>query len=126
MIATAYALARDTDDMQRATERVERALLGAVMTARVVPPNTPAVDDFLTEAHRVIWRAIMARVAQGQEPDLTSVMYELAKTDGATGRASGDAYVASCLDSTDCSSLTDYARMVKEAAQLRKLKRTGV
>ena len=126
MIATEYALARDgTGDLSRATERVERALLGAVMIVGLVPPNLPAVDDFMSESHRIIWQAILAVTARAQSPDLVLVGYELAKTD-TEQRAGGSAYVSMLVDRVPCvDSIPVYARLVKEAARMRKFKRMG-
>lgn len=104
------------------TDRVERALLGAVLTVGVLPKTPPRPEDFVRQAHRVAWTAILALAERGEEPEIIPVLWDLDKT-GQLERAGGIAYVTSHLDSTDCSNLSQYARMVKEAAQMRKLKR---
>lgn len=116
------AVAAGNGDLQKATDRVERALLGAVLLAGHVPKVPPRPEDFAAEAHRVTWGAVLAVVARGEEPELTRVAYELA-AGGALERAGGDAYLAGHLDNTDCSDIQTYARLVREAARMRRLGR---
>jgi replicative DNA helicase len=115
----AAALARDDEELLPATRRVERALLGAAMTVGQKPKDQPRPEDFSSEAHRFTWGAIQAIWARGEEPSLTMVDYELAKA-GNLERAGGAAFLAAHLDNTDCSDLDVYARIVKEAARMRR------
>jgi replicative DNA helicase len=127
MIATEYALARGTGDMRRATERAERALLGAVMIDGRVPTSiqTPTVGDFCLNEHQTIWKAILSIAARGAAPDLVLVYDELAVT-GMTERAGGDVYLASLVDGVPCvDSVPEYARIVKERARMRRFEATG-
>jgi replicative DNA helicase len=101
---------------------VERALLGAVLTLGAIPKSPPRPEDFSSEAHRVTWAAILSIASRGDEPSLTLLDYELSRA-GRLERAGGPVYLASHLDSTDCSDLDVYARIVKEAARMRQLKK---
>lgn len=104
------------------TLKIERALLGAVLTVGLLPKSPPKPEDFLTEAHRTAWEAILAVAARGDAPEILPVAWELDKT-GRLERAGGATYLGGHLDSTDCSDLAVYGRMVKEAALLRRMKR---
>ena len=110
------------DEVLAASDRLERALLGAVLTVGLLPKVPPAPEDFASEAHRLTWRAVLQVAARGEAPEILPVQWELAKT-GLIERAGGYAYIASHLDSTDCSDLAQYGRMVREAAQIRKFKK---
>jgi replicative DNA helicase len=128
MIATEYARAVDTGDVRRATERVERALLGAVMLHARVPTSIPipTADDFYLAAHGVIWKAILSIVVRGAAPDLVLVYDELAAT-GMVERAGGAVYVSDLVDGIPCvDSVPEYARVVKERARKRRRDRMGV
>lgn len=116
--------AQAEEDLFAVTERVERALLGGVLTVGLLPKSPPRPEDFVREAHRVAWTAILALAARGEEPEILPVVWELDKT-GQLERAGGSAYLASHLDSTDCSNLAQYGQMVKEAARSRKVKQMG-
>jgi replicative DNA helicase len=120
----AVALARDNEELLPATRKVESALLGAAMTVGQMPKEPPRPEDFSSEAHRFTWAAIQAIAADPKYdyPCLTLVSYELAKA-GNLERAGGPAFLAAHLDSTDCSDLDVYARIVKEAARMRRLGR---
>ena len=122
MIPERLAAVDRDEELLPATRKVERALLGAVLTTGLIPKAPPRPEDFSTEAHRVTWEAIRAVAARGDEPSLTLVDYELSRA-GNLERAGGQAFLASHLDSTDCSDLGVYARIVKEAARMRQLKR---
>lgn len=107
------------------TSRIERALLGAVLTVGLLPKQPPRPEDFAREAHRVTWAAVLAVAARGDAPEILPVTWELDKS-GQLERAGGAAYLAAHLDSTDCSDLAQYARLVKQAAHLRKMNRLKV
>jgi len=111
-------------DLYRATLALERAFLGACMTARVVPGRDvgPHPDAFALEAHRRVFIAILAVDTAGEEPDATRVVFELARS-GRLEDAGGARYVVSLLGSTDCSQIAVYARLVGEAARARALRR---
>jgi len=122
VIPERYALAPDRggEDLLRATRKVESALLGAAMTVGLLPKDPPRAEDFSAEAHRMTWEAILAVAARGEEPSLTLVDFELSRR-GTLERAGGPALLASHLDSTDCSDLAVYGRIVKNAALARKM-----
>jgi replicative DNA helicase len=107
---------------QETTYRLERALLGAVLTVGLLPKQPPRPEDFASEAHRVTWAAVLSVAARGDAPEILPVTWELDKA-GQLERAGGQGYLAAHLDSTDCSDLAQYGRLVKEAAQLRKMNR---
>jgi replicative DNA helicase len=104
------------------TMKLERALLGAVLTVGLLPKQPPRPEDFALEAHRVTWLAVLAVAARGDAPEILPVTYELDKT-RQLERAGGAVYVAGHLDSTDCSDLAQYGRLVKEASLIRKMNR---
>lgn len=104
------------------TNRLERALLGAVLTVGLLPKQPPRPEDFSREEHRLTWAAVLAVAARGDAPEVLPVTWELDKA-GQLERAGGAGYLASHLDSTDCSDLAAYGRLVKEAALLRKMNR---
>lgn len=103
----------------RTRDRLEKALLGAVMTVQLLPraPLTP--EMFQSDAHQIAWAAILAVSKRGDGPDLVLVLHELSRT-GLLGRAGGPAYVSACLDSTSCDQLGAYARLV-QAAHTRRI-----
>ena len=108
--------------IQKTTIDLERALLGAVMVVGLLPKTPPTPEEFSVDSHRATWIAILGVAARDEPPTLLPVSWELAKT-GQFERAGGPAYLASHLDLPDCSALAAYVRMVKEAAQLRRLER---
>jgi replicative DNA helicase len=114
--------ALEQERLSATTQKIERALLGAVMTVGLIPKEPLRADDFVGDAHRTTWTAILAIAARGDGPEIIPVTWELDKT-GQLERAGGAAYLASHLDSTDCYDLAVYARMVREAALLRKMNR---
>lgn len=111
-----------TDNLHETTVRIERALLGAVLTVGLLPKVMPRPEEFVLEAHRVTWAAVLAVASRGDGPEILPVTWELDKT-GLLERAGGAGYLAAHLDSTDCYDLAVYARMVREAANLRKMNR---
>lgn len=113
------------NELHRTTVKLERAFLGAVMTARVLPTTDVKPADFVKDEHAVLWQSILAVNAQREEPDLTRMCNELAKA-GTIDKAGGMVYVAGHLDSTDCSDLAVYARLIKEAARSRRLQRLRI
>lgn len=112
----------EQDRAMETTHRLERALLGAVLTVGLLPKQPPRPEDFAREEHRITWAAVLAVAARGDAPEVLPVTWELDKT-GLLERAGGAGYLASHLDSTDCSDLAAYGRLVKEAALLRKMNR---
>jgi replicative DNA helicase len=130
VIPERFAAALDrNEEIHPATRKVESALIGAALTVGQMPKEPPRPEDFSSEAHRVTWAAVLAIAARGETPDLSLLQYELAKTGelgragGQLGLAGGPAVLAAHLDSTDCSDLDVYARIVKEAARMRQLTR---
>lgn len=113
------------NDLHRATVKVERAFLGAVMTARVLPTVKVTPAEFVKDEHAVLWQHILAVDSLREEPDLTRMIHELSKTN-AVDRAGGMVYVAGHMDSTDCSDIAVYARVIKESARSRRLAKLRV
>jgi replicative DNA helicase len=110
--------------IQKTTIDLERALLGAVMVVGLLPKTPPTPEEFSVDSHRATWIAILGVSARNEPPTLLPVSWELAKT-GQFEKAGGPVYLASHLDLPDCSALAAYARMVKEAARMRKVKQMG-
>jgi replicative DNA helicase len=110
------------DAFDKATHKVERALLGACMTAGVVPKTPLTANQFLRDAHGEVWKAIRSIETLGEDPELTRVIFELTRAQRLK-LAGGVSYVASLLDSTDCSDISVYARLVGEAYRMRTVRR---
>lgn len=112
----------DPARLAETTARIESALLGAVLTVGLLPKQPPRPEDFSRFEYQTTWAAVLAVASRGDAPEILPVTWELDKA-GQLERAGGAAYLAAHLDSTDCSDLAAYARMVKEASLLRKMNR---
>lgn len=106
--------------------RLERSVLGSCMvdgnlTGLVVDEIIAA--DFMGEAHRCIWEAILVVWASGVVPDLILVGHELERQ-GRVERAGGWAYVSMLVDNIPCvDSAADYAKRLKECSVMRRARR---
>jgi replicative DNA helicase len=113
-------------ELHRATLALERAFLGGCMTACTAPTEQgiPGLSPgaFVTLAHGIVWRAIRRIIAADESPDLTRVIFELGRANLLV-ECGGAAYVAGLLDSTDCSQLNVYGRLIAEAHRARERKK---
>jgi len=104
-----------SDGFHDPPDRAERALLGALMTlasAAECPPTLRA-DDFGSEQHRRIYRAMLDLEADESSIDLVTVWNALGRRE--------DTYLASLLDAVpDCDAVKDYARIVMDNAARRR------
>jgi replicative DNA helicase len=104
---------------------VEQGLLGAMILGghpeEVEGELTSA--DFMVQAHRLIFDAIMAvRANAPGGPDLRLVTHELERQ-GTLQRAGGISYVTALIDKLpDIQNVPTYAFYVREAARYRRLK----
>jgi hypothetical protein len=108
------------------TYPAEQSLLGAILiggfsAVQRADPMTPSY--FASEQHRLIWNAITELVADGVEPDLTTVEQRL-ELNGKIGLVGGT-YLAMLLDRVPAAdNVAGYARMVRESAALRRIRET--
>ena len=102
----------------------ERTTLGAVLINDDLFAPVHAIlrpDDFSRDAHRRIWRAILAVQAAGLAIDLVTVRDELAKA-GDLDAAGGPAYLSALVDGVPLSSNAGhYARITRQYALRRRL-----
>lgn len=105
---------------------VERALLGGILIADDIPIPPLLVEEFYSEAHRVIWTAVLAMDARGERAGLISIAEELRRR-GEIERAGGDAHLALCVEQA-CLEFhsTTFARQIREAARSRMLRQLGL
>jgi hypothetical protein len=112
------------DDSLPSQPEVERSLLGAVLIdgallSRVTAILTP--EDFAAEAHRVIFTAMLSLAGKGEGIDLITVQAELDRG-GHLERGGGAAYLSGLVDLVpDVEHVPSYARLVREAADRRRL-----
>lgn len=104
----------------------ERALLGSVLLdngALNVVLETLGRDDFFSEAHRVTFEKMLDLSEKNRTIDLVTVSEELSK-DGLIEKAGGAGYLAALTDGVpvgNAASITEYSRIVKEKAIIRRL-----
>lgn len=101
----------------------ERSLLGAILLHPEVLGDAVGVvepKDFFRDAHQRIFAAMLALDAHRVAIDLTTLKDELGAEQLA--KVGGPGYVTALVDGMPrASNVDDYARIVKEKAQLRKL-----
>lgn len=103
----------------------ERAILGSILTN---PHNfwnictIICAEDFFKDAHRHIWRAIVAICEEGRtDLDTLTLKHDLANNK-ALDQAGGSAYISSLVDGIpDVTNVVHYARIVKEKSDLRRI-----
>src|SRR5690606_7638021 len=82
-------------------------------------------DDFYSERHRLIYRAMARLVERGIVVDPVTVSEELQAL-GALEQAGGMPYLGDLLNVSVAANLDYHARIVAERAQLRALHRAGM
>lgn len=106
----------------------ERAVLGAVLLDERALFGASEVlleADFYLESHRLIYRAMLALSDESRPIDMTTLSAELRRA-GTMEQAGGIAYVASLTDGLPrATNVGHYARLVKEASDLRRLIRAA-
>ena len=106
----------------------EKAVLGAVLVSNdllAVVMVRLSPDAFYRQAHRQIYRAMLALNASGEPIDALTV-YARLEQDGSAEEAGGLAYIASLTDGVPrASNIESYAKRVTELAALRALIRTS-
>lgn len=106
-----------------AVEQTERALLGVILEANALWPQTSALstDDFSLDTHRKLY-ARMAAMFEDQRPvDLITLTEELARLNQLEG-CGGAAYIASLIDSGSVGeNIASYVRSVRNAAAERRV-----
>ena len=106
----------------------ERAVLGAVLLDNARLVDACAVLDagrFFRDAHRRIFRAMVALGDRHVEIDLLTLKEELGRTND-LDEVGGPAYITALIDGVPrSSSVEDYARIIEEKAGLRDLIAAG-
>ncbi len=102
----------------------ERAVLAAMLLSRDaigVAVEMLQAQDFYREAHRAIYRAILALYERNEAADIVSLRNELEKQD-ALERIGGSPYLSDLFEYTvTAANITHHCRIVKEKALLRAL-----
>jgi len=102
----------------------EISVLGSMMLEKEAIPKVLEIldeNDFYKNAHREIYRAILALYDRGEPVDLVTLANEL-KKGGDLERIGGAIYLTSLLDSVPtAANVEHYARIVREKARLRSL-----
>jgi replicative DNA helicase len=104
----------------------ERALLGSVLLDNgtlYVALELVTRDDFFADSHRIIFDKMLELSQKNRTIDLVTLSEELAR-DGLLEKVGGAGTVASLTDGVPIglsSTITEYARIVKEKALVRRL-----
>jgi replicative DNA helicase len=102
----------------------EESVLGAVLLAgRLLPESEPRLteEDFYRPAHRTVWRTITAMAGEGQAIDAVTVAERLRRS-GELADIGGAPFLHTLISAVPtAANATHYARIVKEAAVLRRL-----
>ncbi len=121
MASVVPALPREPETLPSQPE-AEKSLLGALLIdggllSRVMEFLLP--EDFASEAHRLVYEALLALADRQEGRDLVTVSSELEKT-GKLERSGGASYLASLVDRVpDLENVESYARLIREAALRR-------
>lgn len=106
----------------------EKAVLGAVLidNARLVDACAiVAAGDFFRDAHRRLFKAMVAVADRREAVDMVSLRDQLNRTSDLND-VGGPSYIAELMDGVPRSTNVDtYARIVKEKARLRELVHSG-
>lgn len=112
---------RQTFELPKNLE-AERAILGSILIDNnLIDVCVPvlAVDDFSTQAHRIIYRALIEH--RESPADLITLTEHLRKS-GQLEHAGGAGYLASLLDGIPrIKNVENYLKIVKDKSRLRKL-----
>lgn len=108
--------------------RAEAALLGCVLiggTDALRLVEGVMTSDFSPRAHQLIWKAVLDLETEKREIDVLTVSAELERA-GSLQAAGGWTYLNGLMDwIPDLSSIREYARIVREAALLRRRRSWG-
>lgn len=101
----------------------EKAILGTLLLAedagdRVM--NLVKASDFYVDAHRIIFEAIQTIIQKNKKADLILLSEELERINKLE-TVGGIAYISSLADAGAAYNVEEYAQIVAEKAQLRKL-----
>ncbi len=127
---SARAASRRADEPERLpySPEVERSVLGAILLAPTAIDDVTSIQaegDFYNEAHRQIYRAVIALSQREGAIDLVTVRDELSRN-GGLEKAGGSSYLAALIDGIpDIGNVEHYARIVKEKSTLRGLIQVG-
>lgn len=121
---------RETDSEEwwsgEGARRLERSVLGSCMVdgdLTGLVANEIIAADFMGQAHRSIWEAILVVWANGAIPDLILVGHELERQ-GRVERVGGWAYVSMLVDNIPCvDSAVVYSKRLKECSVMRRARR---
>ncbi len=104
--------------------QAEVAIIGAMLTdplAILDATSKLRTEDFSTDTHRRIYKAVMALLEVGYAVDLITVSDSLSKT-GELDSVGGSAYLADLIDGTPRNpAIESYVRIVKDKSLLRQL-----
>jgi hypothetical protein len=109
----------------------ERALLGSILlenSALDLALESVEKDDFFSQAHRITFGKMLAIAEKGRTIDLVTLCEELSKEDGQIEKAGGAAYLAALTDGVPLGTsvaVSEYARIIREKADLRRLAHIG-
>jgi replicative DNA helicase len=118
------AVAPVENDLLPSRPEVERTLLGALLIdggllVRVM--EFLEVEDFATDAHRLVYEACIQLADRKEGIDVITVQSELSRH-GKLERAGGAAYLAGLVDAVpDVENVESYARLIREASLRRQL-----
>src|SRR5437773_1225686 len=105
---------------------VENALLGSIMldnSALAIATEQVGVDDFFSEANRILFREMQAISGKGSPFDFVTVV-ETLRTKGDLEKVGGAVKLASLIDGVPVgnpAAVKEYARIVKEKSMLRQV-----
>lgn len=115
------------DPSPSVSERAERAFLGAILTVGWVnpPPSLLHPLDFALREHSIAYAAMLRMHAEREPVDPITLACRLER-EGTLFGAGGASYLSGLLDGVPCcDSIDAYARIVMEAAGLRKRRAWG-
>lgn len=102
----------------------ERAVIGAVLATNRVLPDISEIlvaEDFYSETHRIIYRAMMRLYSKDEPIDQLTLMNEL-KQMKELDRIGGRPYIFQIVDSVPtASNATRYAELVKQKSIIRQV-----
>ncbi len=99
----------------------ERALIGAILLGAKAGFDHLKQNDFFSARHRLIFPKVQALREAGREVDFITLVEELTKS-GELENVGGESYIVGLTDGVPAvSDISEYARIVKEKALLRKI-----
>jgi KaiC/GvpD/RAD55 family RecA-like ATPase len=107
-----------------AAPAAERSLLGAILIDGSLLSRVTAIlkpEDFASDSNRLVYEACLALADRHDGVDLVTVQCELERT-GKLERVGGPAVLSALVDRVpDVENIASYARLVKDAAERRRL-----